>query len=59
MHNNLNLDLVKVNAYAKFDQVPSVCSQDTEQKVQGTRIFLFEITVAWDNSWNVKNIKQD
>ena len=31
-HNNPNLDLVKVNAYAKFDQIPSICSQDIELK---------------------------
>ena len=30
--NNSNLDLVKINAYAKFDQIPSIHSQDTEQK---------------------------
>ena len=27
-----NLDLVKVNAYAKFYQIPSICSQDIERK---------------------------
>ena len=32
MGNNPNLDLVKVNAYAKFDQIPSIRSQDIEQK---------------------------
>ena len=26
--NNLNLDLGKVKAYAKFDQIPSIRSQD-------------------------------
>ena len=31
-HNNPNLDLVKVNAYAKFDQIPLIHSQDIEQK---------------------------
>ena len=31
-HNNSNLDLVKVNAYAKFDQIPSTGSQDIERK---------------------------
>ena len=31
-YNNPNLDLVKVNAYAKFDQIPSICSQDIERK---------------------------
>ena len=30
--NNPNLDVVKVNAYAKFDQIPSIHSQDIEQK---------------------------
>ena len=29
---NANLDVVKVNAYAKFDQIPSICSQDIEWK---------------------------
>ena len=28
MHNNPNLDLVKVNASAKFDQIPSICPED-------------------------------
>ena len=27
-----NLDLVYINAYAKFDQIPSICSQDIEWK---------------------------
>ena len=27
-----NLDLVKVNAYAKFDKIPSICSLDIERK---------------------------
>ena len=31
-HNNLNLDLVKGHAYAKFDQIPSICSKDIERK---------------------------
>ena len=30
--NNPNLDLVMVNAYAKFDQSPSIHFQATEQK---------------------------
>ena len=30
--NNPNLDLVKINAYAKFDQIPSICSQGIELK---------------------------
>ena len=30
--NNLNLDLVKVNAYANFDQIPLIRSQDIERK---------------------------
>ena len=29
--NNPNLDLVRVNAYAKFNQIPSICSQDIER----------------------------
>ena len=32
MHNNPNLDLVNVNAYAKFDQIPSIRSPDIEPK---------------------------
>ena len=31
-HNNPNLDLATVNAYAKFDHIPSICSQDIERK---------------------------
>ena len=30
--NNSNVDLIKVNAYAQFDQVPSVRLQDIERK---------------------------
>ena len=26
MHNNANLDLVNINAYAKFGQIPSICT---------------------------------
>ena len=33
MFNNPNLDLVKVNVYAKFDQIPSICSEAIEQKL--------------------------
>ena len=29
---NPNLVLVKVNAYAKFDNIPSIRSQDNERK---------------------------
>ena len=32
MHNNPNLDLVSINAYAKFGQIPSICSQNIERK---------------------------
>ena len=32
MCNNPNIDLVKINAYAKFDQIPSIHSQDFERK---------------------------
>ena len=32
MHNNLNLDLVSVCAYAKFAPIQSLCSPDIEQK---------------------------
>ena len=31
--NNSNLDVVKVNAYAKFYQIPSICSQNIEWKL--------------------------
>ena len=30
--NNPNLDLVKINAYTKFDEIMSICSKDIEQK---------------------------
>ena len=30
--NNSNLDLVNINAYAKFGQSPSICFQDFERK---------------------------
>ena len=29
--NNHNLDLVNINGYAKFGQIPSICSQDIER----------------------------
>ena len=32
MCNNPNLDLVNINAYAEFGQIPSIRSQDIEQK---------------------------
>ena len=32
MFNNPNLDLVNINAYAKFGQIPSIHSQVIEQK---------------------------
>ena len=32
MSNNSNLDVVKVNAYAKFYQIPWICSQNIEWK---------------------------
>ena len=35
--NNPKLDLVKVNACAKFDQIPSICSQDIEQKLNNNQ----------------------
>ena len=28
MHNNPNLDVFNINAYAKFGQIPSIVSQD-------------------------------
>ena len=31
-HNNPNLDLVKVNAYANFDHIPSILSEYIERK---------------------------
>ena len=30
--NNRNLDLVNMNAYIKFGEILSICSQDIEQK---------------------------
>ena len=32
MRNTPNLDLVNINAYAKFGQIPSIRSQDIERK---------------------------
>ena len=32
MHNNLKLDLVNINAYIKFGEILSICSQDVERK---------------------------
>ena len=32
MRNNPDLDLVCINAYAKFGQIPSICSQEIERK---------------------------
>ena len=32
MRNNPNLNLVNMNAYAKLGQIPSIHSQDIEQK---------------------------
>ena len=32
MYNNPNLDLIKINAYAKSDHIPSINSQDFEHK---------------------------
>ena len=32
MRNNPNLDLVNINVYAKFGQITSIRSQDTERK---------------------------
>ena len=32
MHKNPGLNVVKVNAYAKFDQIPWIHSQDIKQK---------------------------
>ena len=32
MCNNLNLGLVNINAYIKFGEILSICSQDIEQK---------------------------
>ena len=34
MRNNPNLDQVKVNAYAKLDQILSIRSQDIERKLK-------------------------
>ena len=30
--NNLNIDLVNINAYIKFGEILSICSQDIERK---------------------------
>ena len=30
--NNPNVDLVNMNAYIKFDEILSICSQDIERK---------------------------
>ena len=30
--NDLNLHLVNIKTYTKFDQILSICSQDTERK---------------------------
>ena len=30
--NNPDLDLVNINAYTKFGQIPSICSEDIERK---------------------------
>ena len=30
MRNNPNLDLVNINAYAKFGQIPSICSRSRD-----------------------------
>ena len=35
--NNPNLDLVNINAYAKFGQIPSICSQDIQLKRNSDR----------------------
>ena len=32
MSNNPNVDLVNMNAYIKFGEILSICSQDIEQK---------------------------
>ena len=32
MCNNPNVDLVNMNAYIKFDEILSICSQDIERK---------------------------
>ena len=32
MRNNPNLDIVNINAYLKFGEILSICSQDIEQK---------------------------
>ena len=32
MYNNPNIDLVNMNAYIKFGEIQSICSQDIGQK---------------------------
>ena len=36
--NNPDIDLVIINAYAKFDLIPSIYSQNTEQKPNSDHI---------------------
>ena len=44
MHNNFNLDLVNINAYSKFGQIPSICSQDI---LSGKEVGI----TAWWTTW--------
>ena len=32
MYNNPNIDLININAYTKFSEILSICSQDIEWK---------------------------
>ena len=33
MYNNPNIDLININAYTKFSEILSICSQDIEWKL--------------------------
>ena len=46
MHHNPSLNLVKVNAYAEFDWIALICSQDIGRK-QNSDVEKKAITVLW------------
>ena len=60
--NNPNLDLVNINAYAKFGQIPSIRSQDIERKRNLTKIMNHQIkghnsvTIWWKLMHNNSNL---
>ena len=43
MCNNLNVDLFKVNAFAKFGLIPSIHSLDTERKLNSDNLDLVKV----------------